>query len=95
MSIKRFNFCIFFLITTIAFSQNETVNWYFGYQAGLNFSANNNTPTLLTDSAMITPAGCSSISDSQGNLLFYTNGNTVWNKDHQIMESGEKDECNS
>lgn len=37
---------------------------------------------------MATPAGCSSISDDDGNLLFYTNGATVWNSAHQIMQNG-------
>ncbi len=30
-----------------------------------------------------------SISDSLGNLLFYTNGHTIFNKDHQIMQNGD------
>ncbi len=72
--------------STICFSQNETNNWYFGENAGLNFS-NNNT-SLLINGAMNTPAGCSSISDTNGDLLFYTNGQTVWNKNHQIMQNG-------
>lgn len=37
---------------------------------------------------MQTPAGCASVSDDNGNLLFYTNGKTVWNKNHQIMQNG-------
>jgi len=31
---------------------------------------------------------CSAISDTCGNLLFYTNGSAVWNKNHQIMPNG-------
>ena len=31
----------------------------------------------------------SSISDKKGYLLFYTDGQTVWNKNHQIMEISE------
>lgn len=30
-----------------------------------------------------------SISDSLGNLLFYTNGISVWNAEHEIMENGD------
>ena len=29
------------------------------------------------------------ISDKEGNLLFYTDGQSVWNKNHQIMEISE------
>ncbi|GGK12001.1 hypothetical protein GCM10007962_02800 [Yeosuana aromativorans] len=67
-------------------SQNETNNWYFGNEAGLSF--NNGRQTVLTDGKMNTVAGCSSISDRFGNLLFYTNGKDVWNKDHVLMENG-------
>jgi len=37
---------------------------------------------------MSTVEGCATISDTAGNLLFYTNGLTVWNKNHQVMENG-------
>ncbi len=66
--------------------QNETNNWYFGDQAGLNFS--NNSLSILTDGAMDTPAGCATISDSNGELLFYTNGQSVWNRNHGLMDNG-------
>ncbi|MCI2227883.1 T9SS type B sorting domain-containing protein [Polaribacter sp. MSW13] len=33
--------------------------------------------------------GSSSISDPQGNLLFYSDGETIWNKNHEIMINGE------
>lgn len=70
--------------TTIA--QNETNNWYFGDFAGIDF--NNGGLTLLNDSSMSTPFGCSSMSDSNGDLLFYSNGETVWNKNHEVMTNG-------
>ncbi len=37
---------------------------------------------------MIAVEGCSSVSDADGNLLFYTSGGTVWNRNHQIMPNG-------
>ncbi|TPG35403.1 PKD domain-containing protein [Flavobacterium pectinovorum] len=37
---------------------------------------------------MSTFEGCSTISDSTGKLLFYTDGITVWDKNHQIMPNG-------
>ncbi|MBT8184232.1 MAG: T9SS type B sorting domain-containing protein, partial [Eudoraea sp.] len=33
--------------------------------------------------------GCATISDTFGNLLFYTDGLTVYNSNHEIMENGE------
>ena len=75
------------LLSTLVFSQIETSNWYFGQNSGLNFK--DTQVTVLNDGAMVTPAGCSSISDRNGELLFYTNGQTVWNRNHEIMENGE------
>ena len=69
------------------FAQNETNHWYFGDKAAIDFSLGKRV--IKNDSEMNTPAGCSSISDKEGNLLFYTNGQTVWNKNHEIMENGE------
>ncbi len=67
-------------------AQNENNNWYFGSYAGLNFATN--PPTTLTNSAMYSSEGCSTVSDANGNLLFYTDGITIWNKSHQIMANG-------
>ncbi len=69
------------------YSQNETKKWYFGLQAGLDFSTN--PPTVLTN-GVTAPAdeAYASIADTQGNLLFYTNGVTVWNKTHTVMANG-------
>lgn len=75
-----------FFFTLPNFSQNEASNWYFGNYAGLDFR--NGPPMLLTEGKIKTNEGCSSISDSNGNLLFYTNGAKVWNKNHEIMVNG-------
>ncbi len=61
-------------------------NWNFGNNAAISF--NTSPPTVLTNSAMTTTAGCSSISDNDGNLLFYTNGITVWNRNNLVMNNG-------
>jgi|GEM_PF-995733 len=85
--IRHIFFILVFFMPLIGFSQSETDNWYFGNNAGLNF--NNGDVTVLENGSMTTPAGCSSISDNNGNLLLYTNGQTVWNKNHQIMLNGQ------
>lgn len=69
------------------FAQKEANIWYFGDSAGLDF--NTNPPTALTNSVMRSGEGSSSIADRDGNLLFYSDGSTVWNKNHQIMSNGE------
>ncbi len=67
-------------------SAQQADNWYFGVHAGLNFT--DTVPIVLTDGSIYTPEGCSSISDSAGSLLFYTDGITVWNKLHAVMPNG-------
>ena len=73
------NFCVF--------SQEEASNWYFGENAGIQF-ANDGSITVLNDGQLNTIEGCSSISDSNGNLLFYTDGITVYNRQHTILNNG-------
>jgi gliding motility-associated-like protein len=68
----------------------QAYNWYFYSKAGLSF--NTSTPTALMDGEMFGDSwseGSSTISDSEGSLLFYTNGMTIWNKQHEVMENGE------
>jgi len=74
------------LLTTNISAQNENSQWYFGYSAGLNFL--NNPPSVLLNAAMNMPNSCASIADAAGNLLFYTNGQTIRNQSHAIMANG-------
>ena len=79
------------LILILAFAcnisaQREANIWYFGHNAGLDF--NECPPVPLLDGALDTDEGCASISDSFGNLLFYTDGRFVWNRNHQLMPNG-------
>ncbi len=67
---------------------NHAMNWYFGDQAGITFNTADGEPIALTNSAMEAFEGCSTFSDENGDLLFYTNGVTVWNKNHAIMQNG-------
>ena len=70
----------------MAYGQGENDNWYFGHNAGLNFSTN--PPIALFDGQIHNEEPAASISDPQGNLLFYTDGTTVWNRTHQTMLNG-------
>ncbi|MBO0358459.1 gliding motility-associated C-terminal domain-containing protein [Hymenobacter sp. BT186] len=78
---------LFWLFGLPALAQGEFNTWYFGRQAGLLFS--NTGVQVLTDGALISGEGCASISDAQGQLLFYTNGITAWNRQHQVMTNGQ------
>jgi gliding motility-associated-like protein len=76
------------LYTTLAFCQQEASVWYFGNHAGLKFNPDG-TVTPLGDGKLQTKEGCASIADSNGDLLFYTDGRTVWDKNHVIMPNGD------
>jgi gliding motility-associated-like protein len=75
-----------FSCTLFSFGQNENNRWYFGGNAALNF--NSGSPINISGSQLLTSEGCSSISDALGNLLFYTDGITVWNKLNIAMPNG-------
>ena len=86
MTIRAFFILLFSIILAPAYAQKEAAIWYFGYGAGLDF--NSGSPVSLTNGSLNTSEGCASISDKNGNLLFYTDGSTVYNKSHQIMTNG-------
>lgn len=77
---------ILWLISLAVYSQGEANIWYFGDHAGLDF--NSGVPVALTNSQMFTHEGCAVLSNSAGQLLFYTDGVTIWNKNHQVMQNG-------
>ncbi|MDD2673383.1 MAG: T9SS type B sorting domain-containing protein [Flavobacterium sp.] len=75
-----------FFFTIPAFSQKEAAIWYFGNYAGLDF--NSGSPVALTNGQLNTAEGCTTISDKNGTLLFYTDGSIVYDKSHQVMPNG-------
>jgi gliding motility-associated-like protein len=78
------------LISNMAYSQGKQANnWYFGGQAGITFQQGS-PPIALLDGQSISPSwtGTACMSDKDGNLLFYSDGVTIWNKNHQIMTNG-------
>ena len=70
----------------LASAQNESNIWYFGENAGLDF--NSGIPVALIDGQLVTQEGCVSIADNNGDLLFYTDGSLVYNKNHLVMPNG-------
>jgi CHU_C Type IX secretion signal domain len=80
------NICLgLLLFTTFCYSQQDNI-WYFGHYAGIDF--NNGAPVALTNGQLDTIEGCATMSDETGNLLFYTDGVTVWGRDHIPMQNG-------
>ena len=91
----RFNklriFCtllMFFLGTRMVNAQlgKESWHWQFGDSCALDFSSG--TP-VAGKSSINTLEGCASISDpNTGQLLFYTDGTSVWDRNNNQMPNG-------
>ncbi|MBD2705397.1 gliding motility-associated C-terminal domain-containing protein [Spirosoma sp. BT702] len=64
----------------------QGVKWYFGQNAGLDFSGGG-SPKPITDGKLNTIEGSSSIADTKGKLLFYSDGITIYDKDGKPMKS--------
>jgi gliding motility-associated-like protein len=84
--------CYLWLLAILLFSLNGVAQregnfWHFGDFAALDF--NSGEPVFLDNSAMYQREGCASISDSNGQLMFYTNGIKVWNRLNQAMGIGQ------
>jgi hypothetical protein len=77
---------VFLLFSVTAYAQHEADKWFFGVNAGLDFFTG--SPVAISGSAMVTNEGCATISDVNGNLLFYTDGVTVWDHNNQVMPNG-------
>ncbi len=80
-SFLSFFFFLFFFL--FSFSQV----WYFGYGAGIKFE--NGNVAALHDGKISTNEGCSAAYDEKGDLIFYTDGVSVWDKDHRLYKNGE------
>lgn len=93
-ALRQFLFWSFFLVASLLLSssvqaQKQYDNWFFGRNAGLDFSSGN--PVPLYGGAMTSEEGSASFSDPvTGQLLFYTNGLVIWNRNHQQMPNGDR-----
>lgn len=83
-----------YVFPNISFCQKENAIWYFGgnqgdmIQVGAGIDFNSGSPVTLTNSAMPFTEGSAVQCDRNGNLMFYTNGQTIWNKSHSVMQNG-------
>lgn len=80
-------FMVFLFCLTAGRAQKQAHTWYFGENMGISFSSD--PPTVLNDGQISTLEGCATISDGQGQMLFYTDGIKVYNREHKQMPGGE------
>lgn len=83
---KKIFTSIFIFASLFCSAQKEAYHWYFGSQAGLDFSSG--APVVDLNGALTTDEGCASISDANGVLQFYTGGVIVYNRNHMPMPNG-------
>ena len=78
---------IFILVTAVNLINAQKYGnvWQFGENVGLDF--NNCDPIVITGSNLGFE-GTAAISDANGQLLFYTNSDKVWNSSHNLMPNG-------
>ena len=82
-----FLFLSFIVQTPVVFGQLQNNNWVFGYGARVNFSGP--IPVGSSNAAINSNESTASVSDpTTGQLLFYTDGRTVWNANNQVMPNG-------
>ncbi|MGI2336928.1 MAG: PKD domain-containing protein, partial [Dehalogenimonas sp.] len=83
--IQKLLTALFFLFPILAISQNQANNWYFSPREGLDF--NSGYPVII-DKSIDYMLNSTCLSDTTGKLLFYTDGNTVWNTDLDTLQNG-------
>lgn len=82
-----FYIMLFFCLGQELFSQREANIWYFGYKAGLDFTMGN--PSAITTGTLQSSEACASMCDkTTGQLLFYSDAETIWNRNHTVMQNG-------
>lgn len=87
MNYKNFILSLALLTSFLAVNAQKQANyWYFGQYAGLSFAMG--PPVAITNGALNTGEGCSSISTSNGTLEFYTDGRFAYTRDHTLMPNG-------
>jgi len=87
-----YTFLFLFLSSSNCNAQGKEANiWYFGQNAGIDFNSGSPPNALLNSQMNISAGGgtgSASIADSTGHLLFYSDGMTIWNKNHVPMQNG-------
>ena len=80
-------FTLSIIAANCAHAQNQNNFWVYGYQAGINF--NTTPPSYQGGFAILASEGAASVADPEtGELLFYTDGVTVWDASNNSMPNG-------
>lgn len=84
LTTTSFAFSLLFLsLPCFVLAQSPHDVWYFGDEQGMRFE--NGNPVFDSSSKIRSLIGSSTMSDSAGNLLFYTNGRVFFDRNHDEM----------
>lgn len=75
-----------FLLSNLLNAQSYTANWYFGVNAAIRFTGSG---PVVYNGSLNTNEGCSVASDTNGAIMFYTNGVTIWDRRDSVMVNGD------
>ncbi len=84
--------CLLFLLIFILYqsmegkAQKEQNVWIFGMNHGVDF--NSPTPRSFIVPDLYHSEGCATVCDADGQLLFYTQGSNIWDRNLQLMPGG-------
>lgn len=84
---KRLCLALMVLLGPIAMVQAQQANhWVFGDGVHMEFTGSG--ISFISGSSLVADEGITSISDPSGNLLFYSDGSTVWDATNTTMPNG-------
>jgi hypothetical protein len=96
---KTYFLLLITIVSQYALGQKQGNNWYFGKNAAITFNSGG-IPTPVYGCQIVplprgmgwylSNEGTSSISDVNGNLLFYSEGEHAWNRFNQVMPNGNQ-----
>lgn len=92
---KKLTLLVFLLLVSYAssyaqYNLKENNVWAFGHHAGLDFNSGTATPiqSAIDYNAGGAVVACATVCDTAGHLLFYSSGDTIYNKNNQVMDGG-------
>jgi hypothetical protein len=91
--IMKLFFILIVLFPFIGFAQpyetnpdfNRTRNWHFGHGAGLRFDPDS---IYQVQTSIHTDEAAAVHTSKDGDLLLYSNGESIWNAEHQVIHNG-------
>lgn len=87
MSIRISLIYVIIFYTLSCFAQKEGYVWYFGDSVGIDFTSGSPVVVLLNDKLDYGESGAT-ICDKNGNVLMYTNGKALINRNNDTMVNG-------